>query len=346
MDKFTKRAGLMLAAGVAALAALPAPGFAQEGLRIGVSMHSQVQRRWGFDVATMQAEADRLGVELLVQWANEDPTVQASQVENLLSQGIDALIIVPADSQAAGRIVDSAQGSGVPVVAYDIGITTAVPDFSVIRNNVQAGRIQAEAALAFAPEGNWAILKGDAGSDVAQLFAQGYTEVLDGNTSINIVFDQFIQDWDTQRALDNAENILSANDDDIRAFLVTNDSMAIGVSRALTARGLGGEVFLSGLDADPGNLQLVRDGIQTLSIWTDLRAQGAAAVQAAVALAGDGLPDIPYEEIDAGAGPVPTHLVETMAITADNLCQFITEIAPEGWVTVAEVFEDPDACAG
>ena len=325
--------------------AVPQVQAQDDTLKIGVSMHTQVQRRWGFDAKTMQEEADRQGIELVFQWAGEDPTTQASQVENLLSQGIDALIMVPADSQAAGRIVQSAHASDVPVVAYDIGITTVAPDFSVIRNNKDVGVIQAKAALEFSPEGTWAVLKGDAGSDVAQIVAQGYAETLDGNDKIDIVFDQFIQDWDTQRALSNAENVLSAQGDKIDVFLVTNDSMAIGVARALTARGLGGKVYLSGLDADPGNLQLVRDGIQTLSIWTDLRAQGAAAVQAAAALAQGEMPDMAYEEIETEAGPVPTHLVEVMAISADNLCDFITRISPDGWVTVEEVFETADACA-
>ncbi|MCB9993573.1 MAG: substrate-binding domain-containing protein [Hyphomicrobiaceae bacterium] len=330
----------MLGGGVAVMSATPA--WAQDDILIAVSMNRQQERRWAVDRAAMEAEAATLGVRLAFQYADSDPTKQASQVENLLSQNPQALIIVPADRNAAGAIVDSAHEAGVPVIAYDGGITTSKVDYYVTRNNYQVGELQVQAALDFAPTGNYAIVKGDAGNDVAQTIAKAYEDGLNSNGAINIVFDQFIPGWSPATAQSNAENVLSANNDDIAAFVVTNDGMATGVAQALISRDLQGKVFLSGLDGESASLKLVAEGIQTMTAYTDLEDHGRSAVAAAVALAKGEAPQ--YDTMmDLGSGEVPTHLVPIIAISKANVCDFVKN-APEGWTSVDEVFENPADC--
>jgi len=305
---------------------------------IAVSMKTQVQRRWAFDVKAMEAEAKQLGAKLIIQWANDDPSLQASQVENLLSQKPDALIMVAVDSQAGGRIVKSAHEQGVPVIGYDIGISTAKLDYFVMRNNTLVGKLQAEGALKFAPKGTFALFKGDPGNDVAQAIAKQYDALLVNNKDVKVVFNQFIRGWDPKTALANAENVLSAQNDKLDGFVTSNDGMALGVSQAIKARNLAGKVYLSGLDADAANLQLIAQGVQTMSVWTDLNAQGAAAVKAAVAFAKKEKPSIETVSVDLGAGQVPTHQVRVIAVTKDSLCDFAAKEAPKGWVTPDEIF--------
>jgi D-xylose transport system substrate-binding protein len=312
-------------------------------LVIGVAMKTQVQRRWGFDVAAMEEKADELGVSLIVQWANDDTEAQTGQIENLLSQGADALIVTPVDSQAAGASVQTALNEGIPVVAYDIGIEGVPVDSFVIRDNPKVGVLQAEGALEFAPEGNYAIIGGDPANDVAQGIHDGVLETLEGEAP-EIVYDQFTANWDPSTAVAEAENILTSNSDDIQAFVTANDGMATGVIQVLKGRNLDGEVYVSGLDADPANLQFIDEGAQTMSVWTQIDEQGSIAVETAVALArGE---EIEAETtVDNGSGePIPARVAPVVAITKDNLCEFINEIAPEGWVTAEEVFDDANAC--
>jgi D-xylose transport system substrate-binding protein len=329
----------------AAIAGAPVSSAHAEDITIAVAMKTQVQRRWAFDAEAMKQQAEKLGVKLVFQWANDDPAAQASQVENLLSQNPKALILVPVNSESAGRLVKEAQQQKVPVVVYDIGISTAKADLSVVRNNPLVGVLQAEGALKFAPKGNYALMKGDPANDVAQMIAKSYEKVFAGKTDIKIVFDQFIRNWDPKAALQNAENVLSAQGDDVAAFVTSNDGMATAVAQAVKGRNLAGKVYISGLDADPANLRLIADGIQTMSVWTDLSDQGKMAVQGAYELA-QGKPfSFKTEQVDSGAGPVPAYLVKVTAVDKDNLCQFITKDAPSGWVKVEEVFPDkPDAC--
>jgi len=306
---------------------------------IAVSMKTQVQRRWAFDVRAMELEAQRQGAQLIVQWANDDPALQASQVENLLSQNPDALIMVAVDSQAGGRIVRSAREQGVPVIGYDIGISTVKLDYFVMRNNAQVGQLHADAALAFAPNGTFAVFKGDPANDVAQAIGRAYEAPLINNPNVKIVFNQFIRGWDPTAAMSNAENVLSAQSDRVDGFVVSNDGMAQGVAQAIKARDLDGKVLLTGMDADVANLRLIAQGVQTMSVWTDLEAEGSAAVKAAVALARKQPFPIETADFDLGAGPVPTHQVRVIPVTKASLCDFVTREAPRGWTTPEEVFE-------
>ena len=339
------RAAPVTLAPVVALGLLaPAPASAKD-ITIAVAMKTQVQPRWRFDAEAMKQEAKELGVNLVFQWANDDPSAQTSQVENLLSQNPAALILVPVNTESAGRLVNEAHQQKVPVVVYDIGISTAKGDLSVVRDSAHVGVLQAEGALKFAPKGNYALIKGDPANDVAQLIAKSYEKVFAGRNDIKIVFNQFIRNWDPKTALADAENVLSAQNDQVAAFVTSNDGMATGVSQAIKGRHLEGKVYLSGLDADPASLRLIGEGIQTMTVWTDLHEEGTTAVKGAVDLA-QGKPfSFPTVMIDTGAGPVPTHLVSVTSVNKDNLCQFITKDAPSGWVTVKEVFPDkPDAC--
>jgi D-xylose transport system substrate-binding protein len=316
------------------------PGGDDDQIVIGVAMKTQQQRRWAFDLEAMQKEAEAQGAEVIVQWANDDADAQASQVENLLSQGIDALIIVPVDDKAAASSVSAAKNEGVPVVAYDIGVQGVPLDYMVIRDNPQVGVLQAEEALKFAPEGNYAVVGGDAANDVAQAIHTGVTETLDGQDP-TVVYDEFTKNWDPQTALSEAENILSANDDEIAAFVTANDGMATGVIQALKGRNLAGEVYVSGLDADPANLKLIDEGSQTMSVWTQIDEQGKIAADVAIKLA-KGEEVKADTEVDNGSGaPIPARVAPVVAITKDNLCEFVTDIAPEGWVTADEIFADP-----
>ena len=336
---------LALAVAAAGTMVAPRPAGAKE-ITIAVAMKTQVQRRWAFDAAAMKREAEKLGAKLLFQWANDNPATQASQVENLLKSRAQTRSSSFLSTQAPPvPLLNSAHQAKVPVVGYDIGVSGAKLDFFVMRNNPMVGQLQAEGALKFASKGTFALIKGDPGNDVAQAIAKEYNRLLVNNKDVKIVFNQFIRGWDPKTALADAENVLSAQNDKVDGFVTSNDGMATGVSQALKSRNLAGKVYLSGLDADPANLQLIAQDVQTMSVWTDLDEQGTSAVDAAFALASGKKPDIASSMVDLGAGPVPTHFVTVLAVNKENLCKFITHDAPSGWVTVKDVFPDKlDAC--
>jgi len=308
----------------------------KETYTIGVAMKTQLQRRWGFDVRAMERQAAVNGDKLIVQYANDDPATQADQVENLLSQGIDALIIVPVDDKAAAALADKARNQKVPVVSYDIAVRDTPIDFFVERDNEQAGAMQVEAAMRAVPEGKYALLRGDAAVGVAQIMTEQWDKKLEGEDGIEVVYNQWIKNFDPGTAQSRAEDVLSRTNDDVDAFLSLNDGMATGIAQALKGRNLAGEVFVSGLDADPANLELIADGTQTMSVWTPIDDEATAAVNAARALAAGEKPEADAT-FDNGAGQIPTARIAVEEINQDNLCDFLSGGLPEGWV------EDPSS---
>jgi D-xylose transport system substrate-binding protein len=266
---------------------------AEEDITIGVAMRTQTQPRWRFDVASMEEKAKELGAKLLVQWANDDPVRQSSQVENLLSQDVDAIILVPVNDQAAISLVNKADEADVPVLAYDIGVPDAPVDFFLTRDNREVGRLQAQGALDFAPPNaddppKYGLIKGDPDNNVAREIAAVYDEMLKplaDEGKIKIVVDQWHDNWSGESALKTAENALATNDNDVDAFITSNDGMAIGVRPSRAGQGLAGKVYISGLDADLPNDRLIAEGVIDRSVWTRIDEMGARAVEAAVALA-------------------------------------------------------------
>ncbi|WP_421724266.1 substrate-binding domain-containing protein [Bauldia sp.] len=310
---------------------------------IGVAMATRAQPRWDFDVAAMQERADEIGAELMVQWAYGDAIDQLWQVDILIANKVDALIVVAVDGGAARRFVERANSVGIPIVVYDIPVESAGIDYFVTRDNAAAAQLQVDAALAFAPPDaadppRYALIKGDRGNAVAREMADVYDAVLGPLAEageIEITTDRWHADWSSYDARQTAEIALIQSDVD--AFVVSNDTLALGVAGALHDVGRDGEVFVSGLDADIPNDQLIVEGTITMTVWTEIERMAREAVDAAVAMASGNAP-LFDAEIDTGYGPVPTGLIEVVPVDADTMCDWILDIAPDGWVTVADVY--------
>lgn len=322
-------------------------GRAGKPVIIGVSMKTQAQMRWRFDVASMEERVRKIGARLIVQWANDDPLRQHAQVENLISQGIDALIAVPVDDRSARSFVREAKRSGIPVIAYDIAIPDSEVDCFVTRDNRLTARLHVQGALAFSPPDssnppNYGLIKGDPSSNVAREFAEEYVRILKPlvlEGKIRIVVDQWQRNWSAEEALRTAENALAANKDNIQAFITSADGMAIGVAQAVQARNLAGKVYISGTDADPAVDRLIVRGIVNCSVWTRLDQMGRQAVDVAVAIArkesfrADGT-------VKNGSKEVPAVFVEIQVVTKENMCNWIQRVAPAGWVSIEKVYAD------
>src|SRR5215472_18298952 len=113
-------------------------------IRIGFSMDSVQLERWQRDRDLFVQRAKELGAEVLVQSADGNDSVQVRQAENLLTQAVDVLVVVPHNGEIAASIVDSARRQNVPVLAYDRIIRNSDLDFYISFDNVKVGELQAK----------------------------------------------------------------------------------------------------------------------------------------------------------------------------------------------------------
>lgn len=256
------------------------------GVTVGVSWSNFQEERWKTDEAAIKAALEAAGASYISADAQASAAKQLTDIEALITQGVDALIILAMDKDAIGPAIDQADAEGIPVVGYDRLIEDD-RTFYLTFDNKGVGRIIAETVTAAQPEGNFAIIKGDKGDPNALFLLEGMMEVIGDDVEsgkIKIVGEAFTDGWKPDNAQKNMEQILTANNNNVDAVLAENDGMAGGVIAALEAQGL--NVPVGGQDGDHAALNRVARGTQTVSVWKDSRQLGAAAADIAVALAG------------------------------------------------------------
>src|ERR1051325_9186866 len=211
-------------------------------VRIGLSMDTLKEERWQRDRDLFVAKAKELGAEVLVQSANSDDAAQTQQAENLLTQGVDVLVVVPHNGEVAASIVEAAKRQNVPVIAYDRLIRSSEPDLYVSFDNEKVGEMQARYLLERAPKGNYVLIGGAPTDNNAVLFRKGQMNVLQpaiDRGDVKVVSNQFAKDWLASEALRICEDALTKSNRDVVAVVASNDATAGGAVSALETAGRG-----------------------------------------------------------------------------------------------------------
>lgn len=332
------------ALGVGALAMpfiwLPRQARAATG-RIGFAMDTFTVPRWkNLDKPSFEAAVKAGGFEPLVVQANFDVNQQMNDVDNLLSQGVDALAIVPVVSDAAIAMARKAAAEGVPVVAYNTALPSKDVSVFVSRDNRSVGLKAVEAAKASVGlEGNWVIVSGESGNAVAEEITKGYLEILkplEAEGKLKIVSHEFHKGWDPELARKQAENALTATNNDIKGFLCNNDGMAGGAIAALEQQKLAGKVFVTGQDATAEGCRQIAEGKLSLSSFTRFDVMGKTAGELCVQLAKGEKISAPATYM-AGGVEIPLQPIEDFNVTRENLVAYLEQYSP-GYVDARAVF--------
>ncbi|RCW61881.1 MULTISPECIES: D-xylose ABC transporter substrate-binding protein [Halanaerobium] len=312
---------------------------AQDGITIGLSMDNLRLERWQHDRDIFVNKAEEMGAEVLVQSANGDDTVQLSQAENLITQGIDVLVVVPHNGKVMGSIVREAHANNVPVLAYDRMLMDSKVDYYLSFDNVRVGELQAEFLVDKQPTGNYFLLGGSPTDNNAKLFRQGQMNILQpyiDQGKINIVGDQWAKDWLPQEALGIVENALTANNNDIDVIVASNDSTAGGAIQALEEQGLAGEVLVSGQDADLAACQRIVEGTQTMTIYKPIQDLASRGAEIAVNMA-QGKEIDTNGAINNGEYDVPSVLLTPIQVHKGNMVDTVIE---DGFHEMEEVYKN------
>jgi D-xylose transport system substrate-binding protein len=318
-----KRTFLAFALSTALTATTLASAAAAQDMTVGVSWSNFQEERWKTDEAAIKSALEAAGATYISADAQASAAKQLTDVEALIAQGADALIILAMDKDAIGPAVDRAYNEGIPVVGYDRLIEDERA-FYLTFDNKGVGRIIAETIKAAAPEGNYAIIKGDSGDPNAGFLLEGMMEVIGADVEagkITIVGETFTDGWKPDNAQQNMEQILTANGNKVDAVLAQNDGMAGGAISALAAQGL--DVPVGGQDGDHAALNRVARGEQVVSVWKNSLDLGAKAAEIALALAnGTAMEDIDGAvKWSGGEKGVEMNAIflEPTPITKDNL---------------------------
>ena len=289
---------------------------------IGLSLDTVREERWQRDRDQFVAHAESLGAKVLVQVANNDAARQNAQAENLLTQGVDVLVVAPHNSESAATIVASAHRAGVPVIAYDRLINGADLDLYISFDNLRVGEMQAEYALTRKPRGDYVLIAGSPTDNNARLYHEGHLKILKPSVDrgdIRLVADQWANDWQPLEALKITENALTRSDNRVDAVVASNDGLAGGAIQALAEQKLAGRVIVTGQDAELSACQRVVAGTQSMTVYKPIRALAARGAEVAILLARkQPVPDA-TRTLHNGFKDVPSILIPPVAVDRDNM---------------------------
>lgn len=304
------------------LAPAPAPveQSAPPGIRIGFSLGTLREERWQRDIDLFTERARELGAAVVPAYANDDAKLQVSQAENLILQGVDALVVVAQDGQAAADIVAKAHEAGIPVLAYDRLIAHPKLDLFVTYDSRIVGELEAREIVRRVPKGTYAYIGGSTTDNNAFLHKEGAMRVLKpliDRGDITLAVDAFSPGWRPDEAYKTMKTYL-AGGKSIDAVVAANDGTAGGVVQALEEKGLAGKVPVAGQDADLAACQRLVAGTQAATVYKPIRTLAAQAATDAVALA-KGNPIVAGATIANGDVLTPARLLTPVLVTVENM---------------------------
>jgi erythritol transport system substrate-binding protein len=203
-----------------------------------------------------EARAQELGYETVVLVHDDDANLQSQLFDTVIAQGVVAIILDNAGADASVAPIQRAKDAGIPSFLIDREITaTGVAVSQIVSNNYQGAQLGAEEfVIQMGEEGQYAELLGRESDTNAGIRSQGYHDVIDQYSGLEMVAQQ-TANWSQTEGFTVMEAMLQANPG-IKGVICGNDTMAMGAYAALEAAGRG-DVIVVGFDGSND----VRDSI-------------------------------------------------------------------------------------
>lgn len=308
--RLAKASGIALAAAVAvAFSACSVPGDNTAGttnavvdgpVKIGFSQATQQSPFYVALTDAAKAEAQAQGDEFFYADANGDVTKQNNDVQDLITRGINVLVINPVDPKGVTPSLTAAKAAGIKVVTVDRPVESGAAAF-VGRDNKAMGQLVGKAAVdSLGPAGGKIIqIQGDAGGAVARDRRDGFLAGVSVQPNIAIVDGPYC-DYTRPKAVIAMQDLLQAHPD-LKAVYAQNDDMALGALQVLTENHRT-DVKVFGVDGLMEAVRAIADGDQYIATaLNDPNAEGRLAIQTAAKVArGETVPEF----VDAGTGLV------------------------------------------
>ena len=314
---------------------------------VGVCMPTKDLQRWNQDGANMKKELEEAGYKVDLQYANNEITQQVNQIENMITNGVDILVIASIDGGSLGTVLEDAKKQDIPVIAYDrlIMETDAISYYATF-DNYKVGEFQGQYIVDQLDlenvEGpfNIELFTGSPDDNNARYFFGGAMDILnpyiDSGKLIVVSGQKSFEEvatlnWSTEEAQKRMENLITAyyaDGTELDVVLSSNDSCAIGITNALVNAGYTKDNFpiLTGQDCDITAVKNIIAGLQSMSIFKDTRTLAAKVVEMVEAIMDD--KDVPVndtETYDNGKGIIPTYLCDPVFADINNYKELLID---------------------
>lgn len=308
---------------------------------VGIAMPTKSMERWISDGNNMVTELEKLGYKTDLQYGEDKVENQVSQIENMITKGVDLLVIAPIDGSALTDVLEKAANEGIEVIAYDrLLMNSENVDYYATFDNFGVGVLQAsyiEDALNLSegegpynielfsgsPDDNNALINYDGVMSVFQQYLDsGQLVVRSGQTKFSQIA---TLRWDGSTAQGRMDNLLSANYTDtlLDAVLSPNDTISLGIISSLKGVGYGSAdkpmPVITGQDADQAGVKSIIAGEQTQTVFKDTRILAQNTIEIIEAIFNEEeVPVNDTETYDNGVKVVPTYLANPISVDKEN----------------------------
>jgi ABC-type xylose transport system substrate-binding protein len=328
---------------------------AVEEFSVGVVLPTREEPRWIQDEARFRDAFTDAGYEVEILFSEGDSSRELANVQDLITRGVQVIIITPHDATAAAAAAEAAADAGVKVISYDrlIRETDAV-DYYVTFDSVAVGEAQAQYLVdnAEGSDNPLYLYAGAASDNNAFLFFEGAWNVLqpkiaDGtfyivnsNAAVDLqdkaeltreemaqILGQVTTEWDFDTAKSLAESNLTAagSEDKGEVFILApNDGTARAIADAFAADADIDTYYVTGQDAEVASVQYIIDGKQSMTVLKDVRTLVSDAIAAAIAFLNGETPEA-TTAYDNGVIEVPASPSEVITVDQENVVEAIID---------------------
>lgn len=309
--------------------------------KVGIAMPTQSSSRWISDGNSMVEQFEAAGYSTILQYAEDDIPNQLAQIENMITNGVNALVIAAIDGTTLSNALENAHHAGIQVIAYDRLIRDSeYVDYYATFNNFKVGVQQATSLVSGLQQRfgdgpyNVEVFGGSPDDNNAYFFYGGAMSVLQpliDNGTVKIVSGQMGMDtvgtlrWDGAVAQARMDNLLSAHytDTQVHGILSPYDGLSIGILSSLKGVGYGSDdlqmPIVTGQDAEIRSIKSILANEQYSTVFKDTRELARVTVGMVNALLQGGKPEInDTETYDNGVKVVPSYLLEPVSLDISN----------------------------
>ncbi|MFD0309733.1 multiple monosaccharide ABC transporter substrate-binding protein [Streptomyces sp. NPDC127119] len=329
-----------------------------KGATIGVAMPTKSSERWIADGANVKKELESKGYKVKLVFGEDDPDQQVSQIENLITQGVKALVIAAIDNKSLNNVTQQAADAGISVIAYDrLILGTKNVDYYASFDNEKVGELQGGYIAkklgledGSAKKFNIELFAGSNDDNNTRYFFNGAMKILQpyidkkqlvvrsGQTQLNQIT---TLRWDGATAQKRMEDILTSSykNGKVDAVLSPYDGISIGIISALRSDSYGSKTkpwpVITGQDAELASVKSIIEGEQTETVYKDLRKLAKVAADMVDAKLKNKKPEInDTKSYDNLVKVVPAYLLPPVDVDKSN---YVKALVGDGYYTADEL---------
>lgn len=301
---------LLAAAAVATTALSPLGASAKEVKKIGLAVSNLQADYFNQIKLGVEGYAKEKGIEVITVDAKNDSATQVSQVQDLLTQDIDAFIYIPAGAAAAAVPTRLAKEAGIPVVNVDRNADDAPGDTFIATDNATSAYEVCKYIIGKAGnKGQMIMVHGQKGTTPEVERTKGCMKAIGENPEVKLVAEQWSEQWSQAEGLNITQNLLQANPD-VSIVFAQADGLALGAAQAVKVSGAQG-VIVGGFDGDTTALPILAEGGFAATATQQVRGRQRLAVDSAIKLAAG--ETLPAEQLLPGFLTTPENAPEFVA---------------------------------